>query len=130
MHRRTDFQIAVRGRRAGRRTLVAHVAVPENGRNAGQDANEPALVGFVVSRAIGPAVVRKRVQRRLRHLMLPHLSGLPVGTRVVVRALPAAATASRVVLSADLDAVLSRLLRRTAPQAARGARVHDVPLLP
>ncbi len=151
MHRRTDFQIALRGRRAGSRTLVAHSAVParpdlvpEAGpvralgatlpRSGAQpsphDADEAALVGFVVSRAVGGAVVRKRVQRQLRHLVLPYLPGLPAGTRVVVRALPAAATASSVVLRSDLDAVILRLLRHPTPHPARPPRTHDVPLLP
>src|SRR4051812_46264789 len=60
-HRLTDgasFQTAVRsGRRAGSRTLVVHLAVPEA-------PARPARVGFVVSRAVGNAVIRNRVKRR------------------------------------------------------------------
>jgi ribonuclease P protein component len=49
-------------------------------------------VGFVVSRAVGNAVMRNRVKRRLRHLAAPHIDQLPAGTGVVVRALPRAAS--------------------------------------
>jgi ribonuclease P protein component len=65
-------------------------------------------VGFVVSRAIGGAVGRNAVRRRLRHLMRDRLDTLPVGSTVVIRALPAAATASSAELAADLDAALAR----------------------
>lgn len=144
MRRRIDFQRALRGRRAGRRTLVAHLAAPATGSvsapgpGAGQsrrgktmavqDAADRAIVGFVVSRAVGSATVRHRVQRQLRHLMLPYLSRLPAGARVVVRALPAAATAANGVLASDLDAVLSRLLGQATVHATRGPQPHDVPL--
>lgn len=68
------------------------------------------LVGFAVSRAVGNAVVRHRTARRLRHLMRDRLDRLPLGSRVVVRALPMAATRSASALAGDLDAGLDRLL--------------------
>jgi ribonuclease P protein component len=73
---------------------------------------EPAKVGFIVSRAVGTAVVRNRVKRRLRALMCEHLDVLPAGSLFVVRANPAAAAARQADLAADLDLVLGRLLRR------------------
>jgi ribonuclease P protein component len=48
-------------------------------------------VGLVVSKAVGNAVVRNRVKRRLRHLCADQLSATPPGTRIVIRALPGAA---------------------------------------
>lgn len=73
------------------------------------------LVGFVVSKAVGSAVCRNRVRRRLRHLSRPHLTGLNAGTLVVVRALPPAASAGR-ELSTDLAAAwasaIAKLERR------------------
>lgn len=71
-------------------------------------------VGFVVGRTVGGAVIRHRVQRRLRHLMRARFAALPSGALVVVRALPAAASASSAVLGADLDSALGRLI---GPQA-------------
>ncbi|MCP2168967.1 ribonuclease P protein component [Goodfellowiella coeruleoviolacea] len=73
-------------------------------------------VGFVVSKAVGNAVIRHRVARKLRHLMRDRLDALPPGTRLVVRALPAAATSTSAELGADLDGVFRRL-RLLAPPA-------------
>ncbi|MGA5305255.1 ribonuclease P protein component [Nucisporomicrobium flavum] len=102
LRRSTDFAAAVRGgRRAGRGTVVVHLVVDEPAQ-----ASE-ARAGFVVSKAVGNAVVRNKVRRRLRHLVRPRLSELPAGTSLVVRALPASASASFERLGADLDAALA-----------------------
>ena len=109
MRRPDEFKRTMRsGRRAGGATLSAHVllatgTVPES--------TEPK-VGFVVSRAVGSAVVRNLVKRRLRELMRERLARLPGGCLLVVRAHPAAAGASQANLAADLDLALERLLRR------------------
>lgn len=66
-------------------------------------------VGFVVSKAVGNAVVRNRVQRRLRHLTRARIAMLPGGACVVVRALPAAAGSTYGGLERDLDTALQRL---------------------
>ena len=47
-------------------------------------------VGFVVVRAVGNAVTRNRVKRRLRHWPPTQLASTPGGLDIVVRALPAA----------------------------------------
>lgn len=93
-----------RGRRAGTRTLVLHLDA-----RAGVERPE---IGFVVSKAVGNAVTRNRVQRRLRHITRERVSLLPGSAVLVVRALPSAAEASYDVLSSDLDQALTRLLRR------------------
>ena len=94
-----------RGSRSGRRLLTGHLLVRDN-------REEPARVGFVVSRAVGGAVVRNRVRRRLRHLARGYLDRLPGGSLLVVRANPPAAAARQADLAAELDLVLSNLLRR------------------
>ncbi len=71
-------------------------------------------VGLVVSRSVGPAVVRTRVKRRLRHLLRERLSGLPAGGVLVVRAQPSAGTASSAALGRDLDRLLGRVLEEAA----------------
>ena len=94
------------GRRAGTRRLVVHLD-PSPATRSGSSA---PLVGFVVSKAVGPAVVRNRVRRRLRHLARERLASLPGSAVLVVRALPPAATASSPELAADLDRALARVL--------------------
>lgn len=94
------------GRRAGTRRLVVHLDPAPVARTG---ATTP-LVGFVVSKSVGPAVVRNRVRRRLRHLARERLSSLPGSAVLVVRALPAAADASSTALGQDLDRVLARVL--------------------
>ena len=79
----------------------------------------PPVVGLIVSRAVGGSVVRNQVKRRLRHLSAARLSGLPAGTQVVLRALPAAASASSDRLGGDLDRCLAHGLDRAAAQGAR-----------
>jgi ribonuclease P protein component len=70
------------------------------------------LVGFIVARSVGNAVVRNKVRRRLRHLLREHVDRLPRGSLLVVRANPKAATAHHDELAADLGSALDRLLRR------------------
>ena len=64
----------------------------------------------MVSKAVGPAVVRNRVKRRLRHLARESLTELPGSAVLVVRALPAAAGSDFGELGADLRRCLSRVL--------------------
>ncbi|MBB5154296.1 ribonuclease P protein component [Saccharopolyspora phatthalungensis] len=136
-----DFRLVVRrGRRAGRPRLVVHVLRPDQARGPGPNRTGAALpeadantaptrksdvstrVGFVVSKAVGTAVVRHRVARRLRHLMRDRLPALPAGTLVVVRALPPAAGASSRELGADLDAGLRKLRILDPDVPATGSR--------
>lgn len=104
MRRSDDFRTTVRrGRRRSSRTLVVHaIACP---------GDRPALVGIVVSRAVGNSVVRHRVQRRLRHAARGHLVGLS-SSLVVIRALPPAAAADFGDLRRDLDSCLAGFERR------------------
>ena len=112
MRRRRDFTAAVRGgSRSGRKLLTGHLLVPAA---VADGADCPPRAGFVVSRAVGIAVVRNRVRRRLRVLVREYLSSLPRGSLLVVRAHPQAATASQADLAAELNLVMSTLVRRQA----------------
>ena len=72
-----------------------------------EDSRAP-VVGFVVSKSVGGAVVRNRTKRRLRALIRPLLTELTPGTRLVVRALPAAAGSTAAALRQDLLHALGR----------------------
>jgi ribonuclease P protein component len=86
----------------------------------GQVGASPARVGLVVSRAVGSAVIRNQVKRRLRSAMRSRVAHLPSGALVVLRANPAAAGASYAEISADLDQALARAVGRAA--SAGGGR--------
>ncbi|WP_432523439.1 ribonuclease P protein component [Kineococcus sp. SYSU DK006] len=103
LRHRDDFTVALKqGTRAGTRRLVLHWAAT--------DRAHPTRVGFVVSKAVGGSVVRHRTQRRLRHLAAGRLPALPAdGGLLVVRALPAAGSATSADLAADVDRGLRRL---------------------
>jgi len=77
-----------------------------------------ARVGFVVSKAVGGAVVRTRVKRRLRAVLAQRLERLPAGSLLVVRANPAAAEATSAELARSVDRVLERVLPAPAPVSA------------
>ena len=74
------------------------------------DEPVPARVGFVVSKAVGPAVVRNRVKRRLRHIAREIITDLPGSAVLVVRANPAAAEATFEELRADLNRCVQRVM--------------------
>ena len=113
------FARAIRtGRRAGTRTLVLHLATP--GPEAPDLAGGTPLVGFVVSKAVGSAVTRNMVKRRLRHLARERLSSLPGSAVLVVRALPPSAEASYAALRDDFDSALSRLRGRRGERQQLG----------
>ena len=138
LRRRDEFSATVAGgRRAARGAVVVHAAarpltavetvkpgsppdqrLAEIGLEAPSTPNQvrtapksAVRAGFVVSKAVGGAVVRNRVRRRLRHLMRSRLNRLPDGTDVVVRATPAAADRTYAGLGADLDGALSMIIK-------------------
>ena len=105
LRERADFTTAVRGpgaSRAGGRLIVVHA----NRTDARADL--PPRVGFVVSKAVGNAVVRNRTKRRLRASVATRLNGIPTGFDLVVRANPAAATATW----DELDDAVARQLEK------------------
>jgi ribonuclease P protein component len=97
-----DYRRIVRkGRRISGRTTIAYLdrVVP------GDDAR----FGFIVSRAVGGAVERNRVRRRLKAVCYSLLSEAPARA-VVFRALPAAA-------GADFDELRAEVAAAVLPRA-------------
>lgn len=109
-HRLTEssqFAATVRGgHRVGGRNLVVHLM--------SRESDDPALVGFVVSKAVGNAVMRNRVKRRLRAILADRITQVPTGSLLVVRALPASADAEFAALNRDVARSLDKLCDRTA----------------
>ena len=111
-HRLTEPEAYARtvrsGRRAGSSRMVVHLAqsVPEGSVQGSEPV--PPRIGLVVNRAVGNAVVRNRLKRRLRHLSRDLLTRLPQGATLVVRALPPAASCSSSALGQELDRLVER----------------------
>ncbi len=96
--------------------MVVHLLAPEIQR-AHPGAPVDPRVGFVVSKAVGPAVTRNKVSRRLRHLARERTGSLPPHGMLVVRALPPAAHASYDELARELDRCLDKLGVPASPAA-------------
>ena len=109
MRTSVQFSAATRsGARSGRRNVVvyAHPCAPQ----------EPTLVGFIVSKAVGNAVVRNRVKRRLRVILRGLYIGQPAlrSLQLMIQASPPAARASQQTLHDELLRLLeSHPLRPT-----------------
>ena len=105
MTRPADFRAVVRrGRRVS--TLPAVVHVLNTG--SASDAAAPSRFGFIVTKAVGGAVTRNTVKRRLRSVSRDLLSTIPEGHDVVIRALPGSEQVPWVTLHAEIARGLER----------------------
>lgn len=99
--RGADYKAVVRrGRRCANPHTVTYTTA------SGEDRG--ARFGFIVSRQVGPAVVRNTVRRRLKAVCAEALPTVRAGSDVVIRALPNAATAPFGELRAEVTRCLSR----------------------
>ena len=98
-----DFRLAVRrGRRYSAPHCVIHIVNNER--------SEGVRFGFIVSKAVGNAVVRNKVRRRLRAAaarLLPEVHG---SSDIVVRALVGSAQAECTTLQAEIAEGIDRIV--------------------
>ena len=100
-----DFSAVVkRGVRAGRNTVVIHLVT----------GSADSAAGLVVSRAIGGAVKRNLVKRRLRSIVAPIVESAPEGTRIVVRALAPASSSSYETLERDVHGAYMSAMKKVS----------------
>lgn len=125
LHHHADFSRTVRrGHRIGRRDLVVHAIVPEAAPEYSLERVGGPRFGLIVNKAVGNAVVRHRVSRRLRHvcaaLLLEdrELSGALTDMDIVIRALPSAAGLSSRDLAGQVRSGLKKLVARSADASA------------
>lgn len=102
-----------RGRRAGSRTVVVHLLDRSSRSDADIAVTGGPRVGLIVSKAVGNAVIRHRTSRRLRHVCAALIDApsptMPRTCDVVIRALPAAGTASTSELTRDIRKALRKV---------------------
>lgn len=116
-HRLRDagqYRAVLRNKNAGRsgaKLLVVHVADTDAYETPPELRTGPR-VGFVVSKAVGNAVVRSRVKRVLRHVVANELSHIPQQYDIVVRANPAIAGCSSDEVKAEFNSALVRAGKR------------------
>ena len=106
MRTSAQFSATVRsGARSGRRNVVVSVRM---------HTGEPSRVGFVVSKAVGNAVTRHAVSRKLRHTVVQRriVDTLPRECDVVIRALPRSAAATSDELAHDLEKALEKVQKK------------------
>ncbi|MEK9663012.1 MAG: membrane protein insertion efficiency factor YidD [Candidatus Nanopelagicales bacterium] len=107
-----------RGRRSRNGALVVHLLLTT-------DQVAPGRAAFAVGRSVGNSVERHRVTRQLRAITTPLLHELPLGSQMVVRALPEARGASSGQLAADLRAALNKIPLSSAPMGGAGEAVES-----
>ncbi|EAR26161.1 hypothetical protein A20C1_09779 [marine actinobacterium PHSC20C1] len=74
------------------------------------ERSTPARFGFIVSKAVGNAVVRNKVRRRLRAAAAQLLPRVPGGSDIVVRALADSAQAEWTTLQAEIAEGIDRIV--------------------
>ncbi|CAM3284690.1 ribonuclease P protein component [Stackebrandtia soli] len=106
LRRSSDFAAALKyGSKIRRGAVVVHVMTPNT------DGGE-SRAGFIVSKAVGGAVTRNLVKRRLRHIVADRMATFTPGTDIVVRALPFASEVDYHRLERDVEGALRALAER------------------
>lgn len=99
--RGVDYRyVSRRGSRCAAGHLVTHVVATGEPR--------PARFGFIVSKAVGNAVTRNLVRRRLKSVCAEALPDVTQGADIVFRALPSSAGASFAELRASARRGMSK----------------------
>ncbi|MGD9622119.1 MAG: ribonuclease P protein component [Mycolicibacterium sp.] len=109
MTRSTEFGSTVsQGKKSVQPDLVVY-------RRSDQSGEPGPRIGLVVSKAVGNAVQRHRVSRRLRHAARNLIADMDPADRVVIRALPSSCHA----ISRRLEQELRTALHRLRPGSGR-----------
>lgn len=99
-----DYRRIVRsGRRVGGALGITHAVF--------RSPEDPARFGFIVSKAVGNAVTRNLVRRRLKSIAQRQIVEGCAGIDVVFRMLPASASASYTELEVEAHRALSKIRR-------------------
>jgi ribonuclease P protein component len=108
--RRSSPQFAVffRSQQAPQREASAQIS----------EARRASRFGISVKKALGGAVVRNRIRRRIREILRRNKTEIPTGWDIVIHPRPSVARAP----FAPLEAELVRLLRSIVPKEQKSAK--------
>lgn len=103
-----DFAKATKsGLRSTTNSLVGYLHLSNSG--------QVPRCGLIINKSVGNSVVRHNVARKIRHLLAANLTSLPLGSLLVIRALPAANTAD---LKSEATELISKLVKKAEQKNA------------
>lgn len=105
----------------GARIFSGNMTVFFRLREPGEGPANPR-VGFTVSRAMGGAVVRNRIKRRLRAAVRQHLAGLRTSADVVINPKRTTAAAAFTQLTIEVQRAFGQIQRRAQTSSTEGAK--------
>ena len=108
---RTSKDFALTTKTGVRATSLSLVVYLKTNSSIQADASESSapLIGLIVNKSVGGSVVRHRVSRQLRHLAATHISNIPSGSRLVIRALR-----NKPNYEAELNELMSKVLNKAS----------------
>jgi ribonuclease P protein component len=77
---------------------------------------ETSKCGLIINKSVGGSVIRHRLARKVRHAVVPHISKLPSGSLLVIRAL---AKNNPESVSAEVEKLVNKLLERANRSMAK-----------
>ena len=104
--RRADFEAVYRG---GRRRTSRHFVIFLVPRESPQ---APSRFGSSVKRALGGAVLRNRIRRRIREILRLHRQEFLTGWDIVIHPRASVATAPFVPLAEELSTLIAQAVRK------------------
>jgi len=112
-------------------TAVANVAIGRETPREGAAAGAPATgrssrFGISVKKALGGAVVRNRIKRRIREILRRNRTEIPSGWDIVIHPKSTVARAAFAPLEAELVRLL-RSIQSTGPNTGRNSTPNALP---
>ncbi len=72
--------------------------------------------GLIINKSVGGSVVRHTLARKLRHAIVPHITKLPAGSLLVIRAL---AKNNPELVGVEIEKLVNKLLERANRSAVK-----------
>ena len=78
--------------------------------------NDSAKCGLIINKTVGGSVKRHRLARKIRHAVAPHITSLPTGSLLVIRALKEDGDRN---VSEEILELISKLSAKSAKVASK-----------